>query len=121
MTTALADMRTADAPAIAAAAAILRDGGLVAFPTETVYGLGADATNGQAVAAIFAAKGRPRFNPLIVHCESLEAAMAHAHFPPAAQRLAARFWPGALTLVLPRREGTPLSLLVSAGLETVAL
>src|SRR5579871_3980825 len=111
----------ASAAGIAEAARLLRDGGLVAFPTETVYGLGADATNGEAVAAIFSAKGRPRFNPLIVHLESAAAAREHAIFPPVAEKLAAHFWPGALTLVLPRRDGTPLSHLVSAGLETVAL
>ena len=111
----------AEPVAIARAAAILRRGGLVAFPTETVYGLGADATNGQAVAGIFAAKGRPRFNPLIVHLGSLEEAERHAYFPPLARQLAQRFWPGALTLVLPRRADSTLSELVSAGLETVAL
>jgi L-threonylcarbamoyladenylate synthase len=103
------------------AAAILRAGGLVAFPTETVYGLGADATNDRAVARIFEAKQRPEFNPLIVHVPNLEAARAHAIFGVRSQRLADRFWPGALTLVLARREGSDLSLLVSAGLDTVAL
>ena len=103
------------------AAAILRAGGLVAFPTETVYGLGADATNDRAVARIFEAKQRPEFNPLIVHVPNLEAARAHAIFDVRSQRLADRFWPGALTLVLARREGSDLSLLVSAGLDTVAL
>ena len=107
--------------AVSTAARILRAGGLVAFPTETVYGLGADATNGQAVAAIFAAKGRPRFNPLIVHVADLSEAEKHGEFPPLARRLADAFWPGALTLVLPRRPGSSLSLLVSAGLDTVAL
>jgi L-threonylcarbamoyladenylate synthase len=106
---------------IADAARALRDGALVAFPTETVYGLGADATNGQAVAAIFAAKGRPLFNPLIVHVTGLEDARAHVEFSPRAQALAEAFWPGPLTLVLPRRKNSPLSLLVSAGLDTVAL
>ncbi|HEY0266719.1 MAG TPA: L-threonylcarbamoyladenylate synthase [Rhizomicrobium sp.] len=110
------------APAgIAEAARILQDGGLVAFPTETVYGLGADATNGQAVAAIFAAKGRPLFNPLIVHVSGIEEARRHVELSPRAQALAEKFWPGPLTLVLPRRKDTPLSLLVSAGLDTVAL
>ena len=94
---------------------------LVAFPTETVYGLGADATNGEAVAAIFAAKGRPLFNPLIVHVADLEEARRHVELSPRAQALAEKFWPGALTLVLPRRKNSPLSLLVSAGLDTVAL
>ncbi len=111
----------ADAAAIRRAARLLRDGALVAFPTETVYGLGADATNGKAVAGIFAAKGRPRFNPLIVHLTDLAEAERHAVFSDAARRLARKFWPGALTLVLPRRADTPLSELVSAGLGTVAL
>jgi L-threonylcarbamoyladenylate synthase len=111
----------ADSKGIAEAARILREGGLVAFPTETVYGLGADATNGQAVAAIFAAKGRPLFNPLIVHVADLEEARRHVELSPRAQALAEEFWPGALTLVLPRRKNSPLSLLVSAGLDTVAL
>jgi L-threonylcarbamoyladenylate synthase len=111
----------ADTAGVSEAARILRNGGLVAFPTETVYGLGADATNGQAVAAIFAAKGRPLFNPLIVHVTGLEEARRHVEFSPRAQALAERFWPGALTLVLPRRKDTPLSLLVSAGLDSVAL
>ncbi|MBV9990405.1 MAG: threonylcarbamoyl-AMP synthase [Alphaproteobacteria bacterium] len=100
---------------------ILKRGGLVAFPTETVYGLGADATNGEAVAGIFAAKGRPRFNPLIVHVGDLAHAGQFARFNDAARDLARRFWPGPLTLVLPRREDCALSLLVSAGLDTVAL
>ncbi len=111
----------ADAAGLGEAARILQAGGLVAFPTETVYGLGADATNGQAVAAIFAAKGRPLFNPLIVHVEGLEQARRHVEFSPRAQALAEKFWPGPLTLVLPRRKDTPLSLLVSAGLDTVAM
>jgi L-threonylcarbamoyladenylate synthase len=106
---------------IAEAADILRRGGLVAFPTETVYGLGADATNGEAVARIFAAKGRPRFNPLIVHVRELAEAQTLAEFAPQARELARTFWPGALTLVLPRAKDCPLSLLVSAGLDTVAL
>jgi L-threonylcarbamoyladenylate synthase len=111
----------ADAKGIAEAARILQDGGLVAFPTETVYGLGADATNGQSVAAIFAAKGRPLFNPLIVHVEGIEEARRHVELSPRAQALAQKFWPGPLTLVLPRKKDSPLSLLVSAGLDTVAL
>jgi L-threonylcarbamoyladenylate synthase len=105
--------------AIADAARLLRDGGLVAFPTETVYGLGADATNDKAVAGIFAAKGRPRFNPLIVHVADLAAAEALVEFNPLTRKLADAFWPGALTLVLPRKDG--VSLLVSAGLDTVAV
>lgn len=111
----------ADAAAIARAAAALRAGQLAAFPTETVYGLGADAANGAAVAAIFAAKGRPRFNPLIVHLPDAAAASRHAALPDAARALAGAFWPGPLTLVAPRKAGSPLSLLVSAGLDTVAL
>src|SRR3954469_20888620 len=107
----------ADAKGITEAAKILRSGGLVAFPPETVYGLGADASNGEAVAAIFVAKGRPRFNPLIVHVATLEAARAQAHFNPLAEKLAAAFWPGPLTLVLPRRAEATVSLLVSAGLD----
>ena len=103
------------------AAQALRAGRLVAFPTETVYGLGAIATNDRAVAAIFAAKGRPRFNPLIVHVTDAAAARALARWNHVALRLAAQFWPGALTLVLPRAEGCPLSPLVSAGGDTVAL
>jgi len=121
MSLTLSNLRLADAASISAAAAILRRGGLVAFPTETVYGLGADAINGEAVASIFAAKGRPRFNPLIVHVRDLAQAQTLAEFPPGARELAAAFWPGALTLALPRRKDCPLSLLVSAGLDTVAL
>jgi L-threonylcarbamoyladenylate synthase len=104
--------------AIARAAALLRAGRLVAFPTETVYGLGGDATNERAVAEIFAAKGRPRFNPLIVHVPGLAEAEALAVFDDRARRLAAQFWPGPLTLVLPRRG---VSGLASAGLNTVAI
>ena len=103
------------------AAEILRGGGLVAFPTETVYGLGADATNDLAVARIYEAKGRPQFNPLIAHVVEVDAALALAEFPAAALALAARFWPGPLTLVLPRKAGCPVSLLASAGLPSIAL
>jgi L-threonylcarbamoyladenylate synthase len=106
---------------VEAAARALRSGRLVAFPTETVYGLGALATDDRAVASIFAAKRRPRFNPLIVHAADRAAARALACWNDAAERLAARFWPGPLTLVLPRAPDSPLSLLVSAGLDTVAL
>jgi L-threonylcarbamoyladenylate synthase len=109
------------AAGIAAAVKALRDGKLVAMPTETVYGLAADATNGRAVAAIFAAKGRPRFNPLIVHVATLAAAEEIAVFQPATRRLAKARWPGPLTLVLPKREGTKIAALVTAGLDTVAL
>lgn len=102
-------------------ARVLNAGGLAAFPTETVYGLGADATNDAAVAAIFELKGRPTFNPLIVHTLDVGHAALHGEFDARAQQLAARFWPGPLTLVLKRRADSPLSLLVSAGLDTVAL
>lgn len=111
----------ADAGAVAAAARHLAAGRLVAFPTETVYGLGADATNGEAVARIFAAKGRPSFNPLIVHVLDVAAAERLAVVPPLARRLAATFWPGPLTLVLARRPDCAASDLVSAGLDTIAL
>lgn len=106
---------------IARAAEILRAGGLVAFPTETVYGLGGDACNGRAVAAIYAAKGRPSFNPLIAHVADLATARRFARFDDRALALADRFWPGPLTLVLPLESGSGLSPLVTAGLETVAL
>ncbi len=114
-------LRTADRRAIEEAAEVLRAGGLVAFPTETVYGLGADATNDRAVAAIFEAKRRPRFNPLIVHVPDAAAAAAHATFDARAEDLARRFWPGPLTLVLPRAAGCEVSLLCGAGLETLAV
>src|ERR1700704_3751858 len=107
--------------AIGRAAQLLRAGELVAFPTETVYGLGGDATSETAVARIFAAKGRPRFNPLIVHVPGLEEAGPLAAFDERACEAARRFWPGPLTLVLPRRSEGGLSLLASAGLDTVAL
>jgi L-threonylcarbamoyladenylate synthase len=103
------------------AATALREGKLVAFPTETVYGLGGDATNDRAVAAIYEAKGRPSFNPLIVHVGNLSAAGKLVELNGDAERLARTFWPGALTLVLPRRAGTKISLLVSAGLDSVAI
>jgi L-threonylcarbamoyladenylate synthase len=103
------------------AARALRAGRLVAFPTETVYGLGGLATSDRAVAAIFAAKGRPRFNPLIVHVENRTTAAALVAWNELAERLAARFWPGPLTLILPRADGCPLSPLVSAGGPTVGL
>jgi L-threonylcarbamoyladenylate synthase len=99
----------------------LRGGGLVAFGTETVYGLGADATNGEAVARIFAAKGRPRFNPLICHYTDADAAFAHVSANAAARRLGAALWPGPLTLVLPRRPDCPVALLTGAGLDTLAV
>lgn len=110
-----------DAAGIDRAAALLGDGRLVAFPTETVYGLGADARDDRAVAGIYAAKGRPSFNPLIVHLPSLAAAEQYCVFNDAARRLAGAFWPGALTLVLPLRTDAGLSKLVTAGLDTVAV
>lgn len=103
------------------AATLLRDGQLVAFPTETVYGLGADARNGTAVANIYAAKGRPSFNPLIVHVPDVASAKRYVVWNDTAQILADRFWPGALTLVLPLRDGHGLSSLVTAGLHTLAI
>jgi L-threonylcarbamoyladenylate synthase len=103
------------------AAAIWRRGGLVAFPTETVYGLGADATSDAAVAAIFAAKQRPSFNPLIAHVLDAAAAQVQVEWNDRAQELAQAFWPGALTLVLKRRADCRLSLLTSAGLDTAAI
>ena len=107
--------------AIAAAAACLRAGGLVAMPTETVYGLAADATSDAAVAAIYAAKERPAINPLIAHVLSLEAAREHGLFGPEAETLARAFWPGPLTLVLPVAPASRISLLARAGLDSVAL
>ncbi|MEO0343845.1 MAG: L-threonylcarbamoyladenylate synthase [Pseudomonadota bacterium] len=105
---------------IAKAAALLQQGGLVAFPTETVYGLGASALDGNAVAKIYQAKGRPSFNPLIAHLANLEAVERIAHMPRKARDLAQAFWPGPLTLVLPKR-GTDVSNLVTAGLDTIAV
>ena len=107
--------------AVARAAQLLRDGALVAFPTETVYGLGGDATSEAAVARIFAAKGRPSFNPLIVHVPDLAEAEPLAIFDERARDAVRHFWPGPLSLVLPRREAGGLSLLASAGRDTVAL
>lgn len=103
------------------AAALLRAGELVAFPTETVYGLGADARNGRAVAAVFEAKGRPHFNPLICHFAEAEAAFAEALPDHRGRALAERFWPGPLTLVLPRRPACRVDLLAGAGLDTLAV
>lgn len=111
----------ADAFSVAGAAGHLRDGRLVVFPTETVYGLGANARSDDAVLQIFEAKGRPRFNPLIVHVASLDAAQKFADFGPRALVLARAFWPGPLTLVLPRKPDAELSDLVTAGLDTIAL
>jgi L-threonylcarbamoyladenylate synthase len=106
---------------IARAAEMLRNGELVAFGTETVYGLGGDATNAAAVAGIFTAKGRPRFNPLICHYPATEMAFADVIPTDLADRLAFAFWPGPLTLVLPRRNGSPVALLAAAGLDTLAV
>ena len=107
--------------AIAEAARLILAGELVAVPTETVYGLAADATNGEAVARIYEVKGRPSFNPLIVHIASLEEAERVAELEDAARTLADRFWPGPLTLVLPLRKDAPVASLVTAGLDTIAL
>lgn len=110
-----------DAAGIACAAAHLRAGRLIAFPTETVYGLGADARDGTAVAAIYAAKGRPSFNPLIVHVADTDMAKRYGQWSDLAEVLASAFWPGPLTLVLPLADGHGLSSLVTAGLPSVAL
>jgi L-threonylcarbamoyladenylate synthase len=111
----------ADPAAIAEAAALLRAGSLVAVPTETVYGLAARADSAQAVAEIYRAKGRPDFNPLIVHVSSSEAARELAEFDARAEQLAAAFWPGALTLVLPLKQEARIAPAVTAGLPTIAL
>src|SRR3954467_5577422 len=111
----------ADRDATAAAARVLGDGRLVAFPTETVYGLGADAANGEAVARLYAAKGRPSFNPLISHVPDIDAARRLGRFDPAAARLTDAFWPGPLTLVLPRTPDCPVADLATAGLDTIAV
>ncbi|WP_245440893.1 L-threonylcarbamoyladenylate synthase, partial [Mesorhizobium sanjuanii] len=103
------------------ALALLESGDVVAIPTETVYGLAADATNGVGVARIFEAKGRPRFNPLIAHVADLAMAERIALFDPLSKRLAQAFWPGPLTLVLPQRSGNGIHPLVTAGLDTIAL
>lgn len=110
-----------DASGLAQAAGVLASGGLVAFPTETVYGLGVDARNSDAVARLYLAKGRPSFNPLIVHVASLAAAETFVEFDDTARALAQAFWPGALTLVLPLRADSDVSRLVTAGLDTLAI
>ncbi|WP_170762161.1 L-threonylcarbamoyladenylate synthase [Ruegeria lacuscaerulensis] len=112
---------SADPGGIAQAADLLRQGLLVAFATETVYGLGGDARNGEAVAGIYEAKGRPSFNPLIAHVASVEAAQRYVKWSDRAEQLAAAFWPGPLTLVLPLSEGHGISPLVTAGLDTLAV
>lgn len=111
----------ADAAGVSRAAHLLREGGLVAVPTETVYGLAARADSDAAVARIYDAKGRPGFNPLIVHVASIEQARGLAHFSDPAEAVADIAWPGPLTLVLPRRTDAPLAEAVTAGLETVAI
>ncbi len=111
----------ADAAAIETGARCLAAGGLVAFPTETVYGLGADATNGEAIARLYVAKGRPAFNPLIAHVRDGEAAARVARFDAAAERLARAFWPGPLTLVLPKAADCPVADLATAGLDSIAV
>ncbi|MEO0961985.1 MAG: L-threonylcarbamoyladenylate synthase [Pseudomonadota bacterium] len=111
----------AETDAIDRASQCVLAGGLVAFPTETVYGLGADATNDQAVARIFEAKGRPQFNPLISHVSSLEMAQTLGELSDLARELAHAFWPGPLTIVVPRAHNCPVSLLASAGLDTIAI
>lgn len=115
------EILAATASGIARAARLLQAGQLVSFPTETVYGLGADARQGTAVAAIYEAKGRPSFNPLIAHVHSAEAARRYVAWNDVAEQLAAAFWPGPLTLVLPLREGHGISPLVTAGLETLGV
>ena len=107
--------------AVRAAARCLAEGGLVAFPTETVYGLGADATNAAAIARLYAAKGRPAFNPLIAHVGDIASARRIARFDAQATRLAEAFWPGPLTLVLPKTTDCPVAELATAGLETIAI
>jgi L-threonylcarbamoyladenylate synthase len=112
---------SADGAGVAKAARCLGDGGLVAFPTETVYGLGADATQPRAIARLYEAKGRPSFNPLIAHVADLAAARQIARFDATATKLAEAFWPGPLTLVLPRTADCTVAELATAGLDTVAL
>ncbi|XUM19729.1 L-threonylcarbamoyladenylate synthase [Bradyrhizobium oligotrophicum S58] len=111
----------ADAAGIAQAAATFARGGLVAFPTETVYGLGADAANAAAIARLYQAKGRPAFNPLIAHVADIAAAQRIGRFNATAERLATAFWPGPLTLVMPQSDGCAVADLATAGLDTVAI
>ena len=112
---------TFDGEAVQPATDVLRRGGLVAIPTETVYGLAADATNGEGVAVIYAAKGRPSFNPLIAHVADIAMAERYVTFDPLSRKLAEKFWPGPLTLVLPLKENSGIHPLVTAGLPTLAV
>src|ERR1700744_1677520 len=111
----------ADAAAVGDAVHCLKAGGLVAFPTETVYGLGADPTDGRAIARLYEAKGRPAFNPLIAHVADLATARALARFEAEAEKLAPAVWPGPLTLVLPKTAGSPAAALAPAGLDSIAV
>ncbi|WOC15355.1 L-threonylcarbamoyladenylate synthase [Pseudochrobactrum sp. MP213Fo] len=117
----MAQIISTEPSALQIAAQHLKNGSLVALPTETVYGLAADAGNGSAVAGIFSAKGRPHFNPLIAHMASLEMAERYVQFDTLSRKLAEKFWPGPLTLVLPLREGAAIHPLVTAGLTTLAV
>jgi L-threonylcarbamoyladenylate synthase len=117
----MSELYQPDKAGLKKAAAEIRSGNLVAFPTETVYGLGANALDENAVARIYAAKGRPSFNPLIIHVPSLEVAEKYVSFDEISQKLANSFWPGALTLVLPRKLDCQISKLASAGLDTLAI
>lgn len=117
----MAEILTCTPENLERAAELLRSGGLVAIPTETVYGLAADVSNGRAVAGIYEAKGRPSFNPLIAHVADMAMAVKIAVFDPLSQKLAESFWPGPLTLVLPLKEGAPVSSLVTAGLSTIGV
>ena len=114
-------LHPADTKGVEQAVALLASGGIAALPTETVYGLAADAANGEAVARVYAAKGRPGFNPLIVHVADRAMAQRYARFDPLSERLADALWPGPLTLVLPLTADAPISSLVTAGLDTVAI
>ena len=121
MTKAMSQIKTANKDTIKEAADLIRVGEIVVLPTETVYGLGANALNSDAVAKIFAAKKRPAFNPLITHVSSIEAAQQLVEMTAEAKAVAKEFWPGPLTLILPRKEGAGVSDLVSAGLDTLAV
>ena len=114
-------IREASTAAIREAAKMLQAGNLVAFPTETVYGLGANALDGKAAVQIYSAKGRPSFNPLIIHVAELDVAKELASFDTRARKIAAKYWPGPLTLVLPKAENCPVAEICTAGLETIAL